>query len=315
MQSKVNSQFREALEQQDLALLRTVPKADLHNHSMLGLRHEEVERIYGKPLPRFRYRGNGILDLNGWIIHTYFPVFAKPGAFEAIARAAFMQARADGVTLLEMSIDAGLGFMLGIPPAKVAEILDAAHREVAPEVEYRPELGFARYLTAEKMMEWLEPFIGLGFFTAIDLYDDELSQPVRNLREVFRTAKDAGLRLKAHVGEFGTAESVREAVEVLGLDAVQHGIAAASSPEVMKWLAERGTRLNVCPTSNVVLERVPSLKAHPIRILWDHGVNVTVNTDDVLFFGQGVSEEFLNLYREGVMSAEELDRIRVSAFL
>ena len=107
-------------------------------------------------------------------------------------------------------------------------------------------------------------------------------------------------------------DSVREAVEVLELDAVQHGIAAAGSPEVMKWLADNKIQLNICPTSNVILERVPSMKAHPIRILYDNGVKVTVNTDDVIFFDQGVSEEFFNLYRAGVMTAGELDEIRLN---
>jgi adenosine deaminase len=123
-------------------------------------------------------------------------------------------------------------------------------------------------------------------------------------------AKDAGLRLKAHVGEWGDANSVQRAVEELELDEVQHGIAAAQSTSVMKFLADNRIRLNICPTSNVLLGRIESMAEHPIRKLCDAGVNVTVNTDDVLVFGQGVSEEFLNLYRAGLFSAAELDVIR-----
>ena len=78
----------------------------------------------------------------------------------------------------------------------------------------------------------------------------------------------------------------------------------------MRFLADNRIRLNVCPTSNVMLGRVDSLPVHPIRKLFDAGVKVTVNTDDVLMFGQSVSEEFLNLYRAGLFSAAELDRIR-----
>ena len=68
--------------------------------------------------------------------------------------------------------------------------------------------------------------------------------------------------------------------------------------------------LNVCPTSNVRLGRAQGYGTHPIRRLYDHGVRVTVNTDDVIFFDQGVSDEFLNLYRSGAWRAEELDEIR-----
>jgi adenosine deaminase len=88
--------------------------------------------------------------------------------------------------------------------------------------------------------------------------------------------------------------------EELELDEVQHGIAAAQSTSVMKFLADNRIRLNICPTSNVLLGRVQSLAEHPIRKLYDAGVKVTVNTDDVLVFGQSVSDEFLNLYRAGL---------------
>ena len=114
----------------------------------------------------------------------------------------------------------------------------------------------------------------------------------------------------AHAGEYGTAESVREAIELLELQQVQHGIGAAMSTEIMKWIAENNILLNVCPTSNVALGRAESIRKHPIRKLFDHGVKVTINTDDLLVFGQSVSEEYLNLYREGVFSADELEQIR-----
>ena len=105
---------------------------------------------------------------------------------------------------------------------------------------------------------------------------------------------------------------MRKAVELLGLDEVQHGIGAADSPEVMKWLASNNIRLNVCPESNIKLKRVRSYKTHPIRILFDHGVKVTVNSDDFLLFRAGVTEQLLKLYRNKVFSADELDVIRLN---
>jgi adenosine deaminase len=118
--------------------------------------------------------------------------------------------------------------------------------------------------------------------------------------------------LKAHVGEWGTADDVRRAVEVLELDEVQHGIAAARSPTIMRKLADHRIRLNVCPTSNVLLGRVESIAAHLIRKLYDAGVTVTVNTDDALVFGRSVSDEFLALHRAGVLTPAELDIIRLN---
>jgi adenosine deaminase len=118
------------------------------------------------------------------------------------------------------------------------------------------------------------------------------------------------MRVKAHVGEWGTADDVWRAVEVLELDEVQHRITAAESGAVMRFLADRQIRLNICPTSNLLLCRVARLQDHPIRKLFDVGVKVTVNTDDAIVFGAGVSEEFLGLFQAGVFSAAELDLIR-----
>lgn len=131
---------------------------------------------------------------------------------------------------------------------------------------------------------------------------------------IFRRARAAGLRLKAHVGEWGTADDVWRAVQLLELDEVQHGIAASASPAVMRALANARIRLNLCPTSNVMLGRVRKLEEHPIRALYDAGVKVTINTDDPLIFGCTLSSEFVALYRAGVMTAQELDFIRLAAF-
>jgi adenosine deaminase len=131
-----------------------------------------------------------------------------------------------------------------------------------------------------------------------------------NFVPLYSLAKANGLRLKAHVGEWGDADSVRRAVEVLELDEVQHGIAAADSQSVMRFLADHGIRLNICPTSNLMLGRVETLAAHPIRKLFDAGVRVTVNTDDMAMFGQSVSDELLNLYEAGCLDEKKLDQIR-----
>jgi adenosine deaminase len=137
-----------------------------------------------------------------------------------------------------------------------------------------------------------------------------LVQPIKNFKKIYKKAKDSRLRLKAHVGEFGTADDVMEAVEELGLDEVHHGIAAATSPSIMNWLADNRVQLNICPTSNVMLGVVKGYEVHPIRKLYDYGIPVTINTDDLLIFNQTVSQEYLNLYKAGLMTAEELNNIR-----
>ncbi|MFH1160755.1 MAG: adenosine deaminase [bacterium] len=305
--------FVHALCSSDLSLIRSVPKTDLHNHCLLGVRLEKIRELSGVALEPFHYEGNGIRDINRWISEQYAPLLRVPGMFEKIVEASFQQALEDGIVLLEMSIDVSFGHFYGIPAGQIIETLRNAHWKVAPGITFRPCLGFSRSMSVRQLLRYFEPYAGLNFFYSIDLYDDEYAQPVRNFRELYRFARETGLKCTAHAGEFGTAEMVREAVETLELDAVQHGIAAASSPEVMNWLAEREIPLNICPTSNLILQRVQSYAAHLIRILYDHGVRVTINTDDVTLFNQGVSEEYLNLYQAGVFTAEELEGIRVSS--
>ena len=113
-----------------------------------------------------------------------------------------------------------------------------------------------------------------------------------------------------HVGESGSAEDVEAAIETLGLDEVHHGIHAATSPRVMKLLADRQITLNVCPTSNIMLGYANSYAEHPIKTLVENGVPVTINTDDLLVFDSSVDQEYLRLYEAGTLTAEQLDQIR-----
>lgn len=157
------------------------------------------------------------------------------------------------------------------------------------------QLGLSRHCQISALTRWLTLFLELGCYRTLDLFGNEGAQPIEVFRRLYRMAKDKGLRLKAHMVEWGSADGVWRAVEELDPDEVQHGIAAAGSTMVIRMLADNHIRWDVCPTSNVMLGRVDRLETHPIRKLFDSGVEVTVNTDDVLVFGSGVSEEFLGL--------------------
>jgi len=306
----MKTQFTEALESRNLKAIRKIPKSDLHNHCLMGGKLRKMEKFYGQELKRFTDGEKGVHGINEWLREIYRPVLEREGSFRAAVDAAFLQARSDGVRVLEMSMDALISKLIRISPEEVVTILKDSHRSVAPEIDFRPGLGFARTLPLRTILGSFDPYLESGYFRSIDLYDIEDAQPLENFRELFRFARRNGMKCKAHAGEFGDAFSVREAVEILELDEVQHGIGAASSPEVMKWLSVNGILLNVCPASNIALKRVRSYKTHPIRILFDHGVKVTVNTDDVMLFHAGNSEQYLHLFKSGLFRAEELDVIR-----
>jgi adenosine deaminase len=213
--------------------------------------------------------------------------------------------------MLEMSFDIRLVTFYPDGLTELRAFIEALVEQYQTEIDLRPELGFARECADDpRLMNLAHQAIELGSFQSIDLYSHQEGCAPEAVKPLYRKAREAGMKLKAHIGEFGGAEEVQRTVEVLDLDEVQHGIGAAESVEVMRWLSENQTQLNVCPTSNVMLDAVPDLASHPIRILFDNGVPVTINTDDLMIFGQSVSEEYRNLYRAGVFSAEELDDIR-----
>jgi adenosine deaminase len=108
----------------------------------------------------------------------------------------------------------------------------------------------------------------------------------------FECAREAGLRLTTHAGEFGGPESVRDAVRDLGVERIGHGVRAIEDADLVRELADRGTVLEVCPGSNVVLGLYPDFAAHPIAKLRDAGVKVTVSTDDPPFFHTTMRREF-----------------------
>jgi len=304
--------FQTALQDGDLKAIRSVPKSDLHNHCLLGGKTSVINRFYGEKLKPFHAGKMGIEPLNNWIVEVYKPFMERPGAFEKAIEAAFIQAKHDGIRVLEMSMDGFFGSLFNVSVERTVRSLKYYHALIAPGIDFRPELGFPKTLPLRTILKLLEPFLACDYFRSIDLYDDENAQPLENFRELYRFARKAGFKLKAHAGEFGDAESVRKAVETLELEEVQHGIGAADSPDVMRWLASNSIRLNVCPESNIKLKRVRSYKTHPIRILFDHGVKVTVNSDDALLFRAGISEQFLRLYRSGLFSTGELETIRLN---
>jgi adenosine deaminase len=238
-------------------------------------------------------------------------LYSRNGFIVSIEEA-MRTAEADGVTELEMSIDCQI-----LPEFGSAQEVVAVLREISdryPTISIRSEVGINREWDSDKLDQWVVPLIETGYFAAVDLYGNELNGPPELFTRYYALARESGMRCKAHAGEYQDAEFVRRSVEVLQLDEVQHGIYAAESNAVMRWLADHHVRLNVCPTSNIRLGRVSEMSAHPIRKLYDAGVHVTINSDDILVFNQTVSQEYLNLYTAGVMTASELDGIRVNAF-
>ena len=306
----MSSDFAAALEAGDLAALRAIPKADLHNHFTFGGNRAFVREKTGIDVAPLDHALQSMDEMHEWAGKHISPAFQGLQGRMLGIEATFVQARLDGVTRLDGGEDVWAMTLWDRDVPRLTQALRDIHARVAPEIEWTPQMGVSRHCPIQYVMEWSAPFLELDFYQTVDLYADEFAQPIGVFKPVYRAARAKGLRLRAHAGEWGTADDVWQAVEELELDEVQHGIAAADSPQVMRFLADNKIRLNVCPTSNIMLGRVESMAVHPIRKLFDAGVIVTVNTDDALMFGIGVTDEYLSLYRAGVFTAAELDQIR-----
>ena len=306
-----HTDFIEALSTDDLDAIRAAPKTDVHCHAFLSTRRENVERWLGHSLAKPPLKMEGVEGMMAYADAVLAPYIKHQEGFEFVGVSAVNDAIHDGVVMLEMSFDIRLADFYPDGLEGLQVYIEALVERYRSQVDLRPELGFSRGCADEpKLMNLAHGAVELGIFQSIDLYSRQEVCPPEVMKPLFAKARAAGMKLKAHVGEFGGAAEIRRTVEVLGLNEVQHGIAAAESIEIMQWLSQNRIQLNVCPTSNVMLSAVPDLASHPIRILFDNGVPLTINTDDLIIFGQSVSEEYRNLYQAGVFSAQELDDIR-----
>jgi adenosine deaminase len=144
--------------------------------------------------------------------------------------------------------------------------------------------------------------IGVGLDSA------EVGHPPSLFAHVFARARDAGLHLVAHAGEEGPPEYIREAIDLLGVERIDHGIRAIEDPELVARLAGERIALTMCPLSNVRLRTIGDLAEHPLRRLDAAGVRVTVNSDDPAYFGGYVGDNFVAVRDALGVTAQEAER-------
>ena len=172
---------------------------------------------------------------------------------------------------------------------EAADAAEAAHGIIlrgiiTPIRHFGPEKARETALcAAETAGDWIVGF-GIG--------GDENKGKPKDFTYAFDMAREAGLRLTAHAGEWGGPDSVRAALADLGVERIGHGVRAIEDPGLVEKLAEDGIVLEVCPGSNVALGLYPDFAGHPICKLRDAGVKVTVSTDDPPFFHTTMSREY-----------------------
>lgn len=305
----MRDKFIRYLKDNDLNGLRKIHKSDLHNHATRGGNIRHVVENSVDVLKSLPSKFKDLNEMQDWYDKNIKSHCVGKQGFMKRVESAFLQAKEDGINVLTLSFGVGDKIHFNNSLLEYVENIKKMKDKIIPETTFLPEISFGRTKNINPVEEIFDEILSLNYFKSIDLVGDEAIH-VDNYKNIYRKAKKNGFILKAHVGEFGSAEAIRRAVDILELDQVHHGISAIDSKEVMNWLASNKIQLNICPTSNVMLSRVDSYKNHPIGKLYSHGIPVTINTDDMLIFNQSVSEEYLNLYNNGILSASELNDIR-----
>ncbi len=185
--------------------------------------------------------------------------------------------------------------------------LERGRRELG--IDSRLIMCFLRHLSEEAAFATLEQALPhRDRIIAVGLDSSELGHPPSKFQRVFARARQAGFRLVAHAGEEGPPEYVREALDLLGVDRIDHGNRSLEDDTLVERLVREGTALTVCPLSNLKLCVVDDLRRHPLRRMLELGLKATVNSDDPSYFGGYVNENFravveaLDLSREQVLT-------------
>jgi len=163
----------------------------------------------------------------------------------------------------------------------------------------------AALLLLKKVISW-----GDSRVIGITLGGSEHRFPARLFPKVYKVAKDAGLHLTIHAGEAAGPRSVWDAVKLLNVERIGHGVRSIEDPKLVEYLAENKIPLEVCVTSNLKTKIYPSYEAHPVRKLYKAGIPLTINSDDPTFFGSNLNNEYKILKQIGFTNAELRDLIK-----
>lgn len=245
-----DAKFIQALKNGMINDLQSMPKSDLHNHAGRGGSIAYIEQwAKTKIVPRTEHF-NSLMEMNQWLNDNV--KCHCPGHLGYLKRveAAFAQARTDNIAALALSFAIDEIDACGTIDEFI-RIMTALQVTFAPDTKFLPDLALG-YVPSEQNR--LDEIFNAGWFKGIDICNYSNVYSLNELKNICRKAQDSKLTLKAHIGEFGGAEDVMRYAEELELNQIQHGIAAADSQQIMKWLAKHKIQLNVCPTSNIMLK-------------------------------------------------------------
>jgi adenosine deaminase len=306
-------------------LIRRLPKVELHLHIEGTLEPEMMFSLaakHGVALPyasveavRAAYNFH---DLQSFLDLYYAgcDVLRDRRDFYALAMAYFTRAHADNVVHAELFFDPQTHTVRGIPMEVVIsglrDAMEDAHRRYGITSDLI--LCFLRHLSEEDALATLDQALPFrSEFVGVGLDSGEKGNPPSKFQRVFAKARALGLRSVAHAGEEGPAAYVKEALDLLKVERIDHGVRIDEDPALVDRVVRDQIPLTVCPLSNLKLCVVKDLKDHNFAKLLRKGVAVTINSDDPAYFGGYIAENFRATAEAQKLTADEVVTVAENA--
>ncbi len=290
------------------ALLRAMPKAELHLHIEGSLEPELIFALAQRngvalPYPSVEAlrRAYAFTDLQSFldIYYAGASVLLKEQDFFDMAWAYLQRAAVDNVLHAEIFFDPQTHTARGVPITTVIQGLEHACRRAHQELRISAKLilCFLRHLSEEEALATLDAALPhKHHFLGVGLDSSERSHPPEKFARVFARARAAGLHVVAHAGEEGPPEYIRSALDVLKVERIDHGVRSTEDPLLVQRLAKEGIALTVCPLSNVKLCVFRTMAEHNLPALLAAGLKATINSDDPAYFGGYVNQNFVETF-------------------
>lgn len=287
--------------------IRRLPKAELHLHLEGSLEPEMLMRLAQKnkiDIPfgsidevRKAYQFTQLQDFLD-IYYAGMGVLRTEQDFYDLTTAYLQRCKDDGVIHVEVFFDPQGHTERGLAFEVAANGIIAALKDGKSTFAISSHLimCFLRHLSEEeayKTYAQAEPYFADRRIIGIGLDSSEQGNPPSKFQNIFETARNDGLKTVAHAGEEGPPSYVRDAVELLKIDRIDHGNRALEDADLVADIKRRGLALTVCPLSNLKLCVVNDLSAHPLKKMLNEGLCATVNSDDPAYFGGYVMANFV----------------------
>lgn len=308
------------------ALIRQMPKAELHLHIEGTLEPELMFALAQRNNVPLRFssveevrRAYDFHNLQSFLDIYYegAAVLIHEEDFYDLARAYLDRVARENVRHVEIFFDPQTHTERGIP---FETVIKGLHRALK-DAEYlwgmssRLILCFLRHLSEEDAMRTLEQALPFKqWITAVGLDSSEVGHPPVKFKSVFDRARNEGLLTVAHAGEEGPPEYIWEALDLLKVSRIDHGVRCIEDPKLVERLVKEQVPLTVCPLSNIKLRVFDVMADHNLKTLLHKGLRVTVNSDDPSYFGGYVTENYLACQQALDLSRADLIRLAKNSF-